>query len=295
MKNHRAFSRRAFAKGLGILSFSPWATGTAVAAQVGLGGFDSTAPVLTESLVLQATAALAGMPLFCGRYFSATSPSNTICSPSDVALLGRHQIPILPIARQTRRVGSENSDDGYSDAMKNVAEFLRVYRATSRGTQIVKRVAADQSAGKMRPIMFFLDCEGEPSISRLYYMGWVNGLLAAGKQYGILFSPAVYLPANDQKSADAIDQVMDTIPSACEGLWVAKYPFGAQHRSFGCRPYANLGQPEPYITISSRAPVLLHQYTECDDLLDLSRLINSIDPINFFDKLAATWVPVQRI
>lgn len=262
------------------------------------GGFDTSAMSgrvesqngsfgLDATDVLRASSVLAGTPLYCGRYFSGTSSERTLCETRDIGILRRFQIPMLLIARQTKTIGKSNKGDAVKHAGKNISEFLRIFNSTAYGKAILKQLKLQQQVLPHFSTRFFLDCEDEPGLSAEYYEGWVEGLSAASEAAGIRFSPAAYLPDGNSKTLETLNNAASRNPESCSGLWLARYDYHEGARALGCKPFgSNL---DVTTKVKSNIPILLHQYAECDDRIDISYLDRSAKPLPFFLTLVRTW------
>lgn len=245
---------------------------------------------LTYTDVLRASAALASTPLYCGRYFSGTDSESTLCQSHDLSVLERFEIPMLLIARQTTSVIKASSSLGSQHARMNVSEFLRIFQGAPHGPSIIKQLQEDQATSSAYALRFYLDVENDHPLNADYYSGWVEGLRDASIQSGIQFIPAVYASADDQHTLDVLDRAVDDDSKNCSGLWIAKSNFGQRARALGCRT-VSLGVAEP-IRLSTKVPIWLYQYAECDERIDISYLSDPHQDraISFFHSLVRTWV-----
>jgi hypothetical protein len=142
-------------------------------------GVDSLSPV-SEELVAAVAKALGTTPAFWGRYFTSKTTTGTgeFRHVAEDGVLSNHGIRVLPIARQTNRVGGTGTD-GQSDGQDNAEDLLATFGAAH---------LASMGGG----VRIFLDVEGSGSsrLSRAYYDGWAQGLAQASGGIGIL--PCVY-------------------------------------------------------------------------------------------------------
>ena len=245
---------------------------------------------LSSTDILRASSVLAGTPLYCGRYFSGTTQSQTLCQSDDIAVLERFEIPLLLIARQTTQVVKADAKLAYQQAHMNVSEFLRIFRSARHGATIISQLKDDQAKYPDRAVRFYLDVEPYHPLNAEYYSGWIEGLKDAGFKAGVDFIPAVYAPEGDQATLDVLNNAVQKNSGNCSGLWIARYDFGERARALGCRSMS-LEQTLP-ISTNTEIPVLLHQYAECDERIDISYLTDSSkdSAVAFFHTLVRTWV-----
>jgi hypothetical protein len=216
-------------------------------------GADSSVLVTTQidgkSLVDLATQFYGQHPVLWGRYF--TSPSTT----GDVEyrhlkedkILHDHNIRVLPIARQTRRVHG-TKDDGIADAKANVDDFLATF-------------GADYLATLGKDFYMFLDVEGSPSLSEAYYIGWAQTLRSySGAKTGqkVLVLPCVYATKSDTQTWSAVTAAVHAGHSGapCQGAWVAAWP------SSGCQPLPDWDPHRFMPSVAIPFKVLAWQYAD---------------------------------
>jgi hypothetical protein len=116
------------------------------------------------------------------------------------AILAKHKIRLLPIARQTRNVAGDEKA-GATDAKLNVAALAK-------------------ASGGKKDIYLFLDVEddtstGSPAVSPEYWKGWSKAVSAGG------FLPCLYVR---QGSADTFTALTKAKLDP-EALWIARWQF----------------------------------------------------------------------
>ncbi len=225
----------------------------------GIAGADCARPV-DQKVVDFAEAALGQVPAFWGRYFKG--PGNThpvqYQPRRESAVLNENGIRVLPIARQTLRVGmSRPAGDG--DGRQNV-------RA------IVEAFGADYLAELGAPLFVFLDVEESHSLGPQYWTGWSKAVVdEGGRETGgrVEFVPAIYGSRDAAVTWRALDQAVSA-GSTCGGAWIAAW------RSPPCAPPP--GWPVDNLApadLPPGVPVLAWQYGgNCENLIDC----NSANP-----------------
>jgi hypothetical protein len=219
-----------------------------------------TAFAVTENLITSATTALGQPPQFWGRYFTNRSTQGPVEYHHVVenAVLAAHGIRVLPVARQTNKVGRAE-EDGQSDGAAN-------------GEDLIATFGADYLAEQGGEFFVFLDVEGSGSshLSADYYTGWTRGL--AGVSDAVSFLPCVYGIPGDALTWTALARAMAG-GAACHGLWMA-------------HPLRKAAEPvawnERAVTpiVDPGAPVLLWQYMFAGDGVPVDRdMVNpALDP-----------------
>jgi hypothetical protein len=160
---------------------------------------------------------------FWGRYFKdAGNESPEQYQPEqEAALLNHENIRVLPVARQTNRVGGSKAhgqDDGETNASAIVAGF-----------------GAATLAAMPSGLLVFLDVEGppHPSLSAGYYTGWSTGLVNKARAAGVTLIPGVYgAQGDDHTWAQLVSAINGG--AQCAGIW------SARPQTMGChalRPY----------------------------------------------------------
>ena len=203
-------------------------------------GADSLSPV-NDLLIADAASTLGSAPNFWGRYFTSTSTKGTgeYRHRVENAILNQHQIRVLPVARQTNRVGMTHAD-GLRDGTANAEDLV----ATFGGDYLLSL------GGRFR---IFLDVEGN-GVSHLandYYLGWTEGLTQGSPDIEIM--PCVYGIPGDTKTWNALSQALAE-GSRCHGVWLS-HPFNAKAEPIAWSPL----MLAPYQDIPD-VPVLLWQY-----------------------------------
>ena len=206
-------------------------------------GVDSLSPV-SEELVAAVAKALGTTPAFWGRYFT----SKTTAGPGEFrhvaedGVLSNHGIRVLPIARQTNRVGGTGAD-GQRDGEDNAGDLLATFGAAHLASM----------GGAVR---IFLDVEGSgPSrLSRAYYDGWVQGLAQASGGIGIL--PCVYGIPSDAITCRPRPLSGNAVAggAACGGIWLS-HP----HQTVVEPAAWDVSMLSPFAGVPG-APVVLWQY-----------------------------------
>lgn len=172
-----------------------------------------------RDLATVAAAHLKETPAFWGRYFKRPGFSRDFSPIRESAILRRDGIRLLPIARQTTRVGG-TVENGLEDGDRNVDAFLNA-------------VGIDNLAAHHGELLMFLDVEGtgqdNPSLSLPYLIGWSNALSQrvaerSGERFTIL--PAVYARQKDDATWDAIAHAAD-LGHAPAGVWITRMRNGA--------------------------------------------------------------------
>jgi len=216
----------------------------------GLPGADSSVPVNNQidgqNLVALAADLYGTMPAFWGRYFTSAGTTGTVeyRHRRENRLLNANGVRLLPIARQTKRVGGTRAD-GSMDAQANAEDILATFPVdylTSLGGRFY----------------MFLDVEGAPSLSPSYYAGWAATIGThsrdiTGGQVELL--PCVYASWGDVKTWEALAAAA-TGGAACEGAWVARW------RVDGCSPLLDWDDAIVLPTVELPCEVLVWQYAD---------------------------------
>ena len=178
----------------------------------GLPGVDSEDPV--TSTLVQTAQAIFDVPIaFWGRYFTSVETTGTVeyRHAQENPVLAQAKIRLLPIARQTPRVGG-SSADGSADAAANAQDFI-----TTFGQALLSAQGGE--------FLMFLDVEGAPSLSADYYTGWAQTLVSQSRQLTdgqVTIQPCVYATHDDNVTWGNLVSATNTgIP--CYGGWVARY------------------------------------------------------------------------
>lgn len=193
-----------------------------------------------QQILEEATSSMGQTPAFWGRYFhSQTKQTAPEYGAPEAALLSTRHIRVLPVARQTNRVGLSQAD-GEKDGVLNAKDII-----AELGGEAYLR----ESCGRVR---VFLDVEGD-GLSRLsstYYHGWCEALdtVAPG-----LFLPCVYGIPGDSRTWAALRRAVDE-GCECGGVWLS-HPYAAKTEPVQWDPR----MLSPYKDIPG-VPVLLWQY-----------------------------------
>ncbi len=173
-------------------------------------GVDSLSPV-TADVIADATRALGTCPRFWGRYFTNAASIGTgeYQRFSENEVLRKSDIRVLPVARQTDRVGGNRSDgqkDGTANARDLVTNFGEDYLISQGGI-----------------FRLFLDVEGSglSHLSKDYYQGWVEGLAQGARDVTVM--PCVSGIPGDAQTWDALYRAVSE-GTECDGLWLS-YPY----------------------------------------------------------------------
>ncbi len=232
----------------------------------GLPGADSSAPVIPAGIAA-ATALFGRPPAFWGRYFTSPTTPGTVeyRGAAESPVLAAAGIRLLPVARQTRRVGGTRAQ-GAADGALNAADYVETF-------------GADRLAAQGGQFLVFLDVEGtpasgSPSLSAAYWAGWAEGLAAEGRARSagrVTLLPAAYAPVRDTATWQAISAAA-AAGSPCAGAWVARYRF----------PGCAMTDWDPAVVTPSVAlpcPVLAWQYQEgcCQGAIDCSQTNPGVD------------------
>jgi len=226
-------------------------------------GVDLAAPV-TEQLVAQVSAVLGQLPAFWGRYFTSIATTGNVEYRHRIEspVLRAHGIRVLPIARQTNRVGGTEAE-GESDGLAN-------------GRDIVATFGEDYLVAQGARFFIFLDVEGS-GLSRLssaYYQGWVKGLGRSSVNVELL--PCVYGIPGDSETWKVLDQAMKA-GTPCHGLWMSHPVVSAEPVEW------DSGKATPMGAVVD-APVLFWQYmfpraglgcdrNQCNPIIDAAQQI----------------------
>jgi hypothetical protein len=216
----------------------------------GKAGADSAVPVTSQiqgkNLIQCAEDVFGAAPVLWGRYFTSTSTSGDVeyRHLKENQILRQKNVRVLPIARQTKRVGGTQAQ-GSLDAEANVEDLIITFGRDYLSSQ----------GGKF---FMFLDVEGAPSLSAAYYMGWAQTLVshsAAITNNGVQLLPCVYATQLDDPTWQAVASCAEQ-GVQCGGAWVAHWV----HR--GCH---NLDDwQDAAVTPKTALPckVLLWQYAD---------------------------------
>lgn len=229
-------------------------------------GADSSSPV-TDALVNTAAEQFGQTPQFWGRYFTSPTASGSVeyHHASESPVLARHNIRVLPVARQTTHVGG-SQQQGASDAQLNVDDLL-----DSFGAQYL--------ASRGGEFFLFLDVEGtpqngSPSLSLDYYLGWAQTLVSYSQSQTnntVTILPCVYARQGDNETWNNLVSANEQ-GVTCNGAWVARYYYS------GCDMH---DWDDAVVLPSVKLPcdVLLWQYAEncCDGAIDCNQTNPNLD------------------
>jgi hypothetical protein len=178
----------------------------------GIPGVDSCTPVTSELIGL-ASGQFGAAPAFWGRYFTSPTTGGSVeyRHAAESGLLNAAGIRVLPVARQTGRVGGTTAE-GAQDAALNAADFLDTFGSATLAAQ-----------GGV--FLMFLDVEGQPSLSVDYYTGWAQGLASAGNAASggtVTLRPCLYATQGDVATWAVLRLAM-AAGTSCAGVWIARY------------------------------------------------------------------------
>jgi hypothetical protein len=192
----------------------------------GMPGADSSDMVTTEiggrNLVELATGLFGRAPVVWGRYFTSAATTGTVeyRHLRENQLLRANDIRVLPIARQTKRVNGSVAD-GSADATANVRDLILTF-------------GADYLASQGGQVLMFLDVEGTPSLSKSYYLGWAETLVAHSQSLSggaVTVLPCVYATHSDNATWRAVVAAV-AAGVGFNGAWVARW------RTAGCHNFS---------------------------------------------------------
>jgi hypothetical protein len=184
---------------------------------IGLAGLDSTSPA-GSTILSQATSTFGAAPSFWGRYFHAPGQidyagvvDSTNYSATESQFLNSNGIRVLPIARQTRAVGTDQAT-GRAHAALNVQALFEAF-------------APSYLYGADPDVLMFLDVEQGTPLSQGYYSGWSDELVKQGSARSsgtVNLHPAIYMGQANTASAAALNAAVSS-GSICAGVWIARY------------------------------------------------------------------------
>src|SRR5262245_34681607 len=217
---------------------------------VGKPGADSsvlvTSKIQGKTLIQLATELFEEQPIFWGRYFTSVSTTGTVeyRHLKENQILRDHNIRVLPIARQTKRVGGSQAL-GSVDAEQNVEDLILTF-------------GQDYLASQGGEFLMVLDVEGAPSLSVAYYTGWAQTVLAHSRDFthgAVTISPCVYAPRGDDATWQAVADAADR-GVACDGAWIARW------RARGCSKLLEFDNAIVLPRVELPCDVLLWQYAD---------------------------------
>jgi hypothetical protein len=234
----------------------------------GLPGVDSSVPVTSKvegrDLIHLAISQFNAVPAFWGRYFTSPQTKGSVeyRHALESAELNASGIPVLPIARQTLKVGG-TAVQGAADAEANAADLLASF-------------GADNLAAQSDTFFMFLDVEGAPSLAVDYYTAWAQALAQTSSDATggkVTIRPCIYAAQGDAGTWQALAQAMAN-GADCGGAWVAHYVGN------GCEAVPDWD--DNAVTPKSGAPctILAWQYAgDCaGGSLDFSQTNPALDP-----------------
>jgi hypothetical protein len=163
-------------------------------------------------------------------------------------------IRVLPIARQTNKVGGSRAE-GVADGLAN-------------GSDVIETFGEDYLEAQGAKFFVFLDVEGSgvSHLSSDYYTGWVAGLSQASQR--VTFLPGIYGLPDDEVTWQALSGALAN-GVACGGLWMARWLTKAPE-PVAWDTDSTSPNPDPGV------PVLLWQYMDSRDGANLDR--NLVNP-----------------
>jgi hypothetical protein len=219
----------------------------------GLPGADCARPV-NQNLIDFAESVLGQVPAFWGRYFKG--PSNTdpvqYQARRENSVLHGNDIRVLPIARQTLRVGLSRTA-GDEDGRRNVRAILEAF-------------GSDYLAGLGSRFFVFLDVEESHPLSADYWSGWSEALIEEGRgatNSSVEFIPAIYGSRDATTTWCELAKAISS-GSACGGAWIAAW------RSPPCAPPPDWADVDIVpVNLPEEVSALAWQYGgNCRNLID---------------------------
>jgi hypothetical protein len=238
----------------------------------GLPGADCARPV-DQKLVDFAEATLGQVPAFWGRYFKGPGNIGPVQyqAQREGAVLHEHGIRVLPIARQTLRVGLSRRA-GRGDGRQNVRAIMEAFGAD---------YLAELGVGPF----VFLDVEESHPLSAEYWTGWSGAIIDEGRRATagrVDFVPAIYGSRDAAVTWRALEKAVSA-GSSCGGVWIAAW------RSPPCAPPPDwpVDNVAP-ANLPTGVPVLAWQYGgNCENLIDC----NSANPFREEELLRGLILP----
>jgi hypothetical protein len=216
----------------------------------GRAGADSSSLVTSQiggkSLVDLAAETLGEAPVLWGRYFTSAATTGVVeyRQLKEGQFLRERNIRVLPIARQTKRVGG-TSAEGTADAKLNAEDVIMTF-----GADYLKSLGGN--------VLMFLDVESTPPLSLSYYRGWAQTLSEHSQSYSkgaVTILPCVYGVQSDNKTwqaiASASEQGVD-----CHGVWIARWKWR------GCQAVPEWSDAAVSPTVALPCKILLWQYSD---------------------------------
>jgi hypothetical protein len=205
-----------------------------------------TAYVVTDATIDVATRQLGAKPLFWGRYFKdrGNPDGAQYKGARENATLRAHNIPVLPIARQTNHVVG-SGQLGRTDGGKNVAALIEAF-----GEAYLRNLG--------KRVLVFLDVEPSHPVSADYYFGWASEIV--GYSTPPVFAPALYGNKNSPATWVGLSAAMRR-GAECHGLWIAHYTGCAAGKAWS---------EQDAVPAGIDCPVLAWQYAENCASVDLN-------------------------
>ncbi len=229
---------------------------------------DSSVPVTHQiegkTLIELASSLFGGTPVLWGRYFTSTSTTGDVeyRHLKENQILRDQNIPVLPIARQTKHVNG-SQPLGSADAAQNVEDVILTF-------------GQDYLASQGGQYLMVLDVEGAPSLSLSYYTGWAQTVISHSQDFtegAVTVLPCVYATQGDDTTWRAVANAGDR-GVACHGAWIARW------RIRGCGDLLEFDDAIVMPRVPLPCKVLLWQYAdEChgDDGFDCNETNPNID------------------
>ena len=186
-------------------------------------------------------------PLFWGRYFKRPGFADDYQPATEGPILRDNNIQLLPIARQTNRVGG-TATQGAQDAVDNVDAFVQ-----SLGVESLAKVGGE--------LLMFLDVEGtsaqNPNLSTDYWIGWSSALVnhsraVSGERFTVV--PGVYCRKDQSPTWQAIADA-DRLGFRCTGAWVFR-----MHTDACTKPLPNWEPAFNTPAVALPCPIMLWQF-----------------------------------
>jgi hypothetical protein len=212
-------------------------------------GIDSLVVSSSDALANATSADYLGQaPAFWGRYFYAPGQINSSghkdshYSAAENGFLRSNGIRLLPLARQTGRVGTDSAT-GSIDARHNVDAIFECFPPA-------------YLAGADPNVLVFLDVEPEVPLDPDYYAGWSSTITTYSSQASrgsVEFKPAIYASTRDDATWSGLARALAG-GSSCFGVYVARYFYGSPKPDRGWQP--SILTPTAGVT----PPILAWQY-----------------------------------
>ncbi len=199
-----------------------------------------------KSLVDLAAETLGETPVLWGRYFTSAASTGVVeyRHLKENQLLRERNIRVLPIARQTKRVGG-TSAQGAADATLNAEDLILTFGADY----------LESLGGKF---LMFLDVESTPPLSLSYYLGWARALSDHSLSYSrgaVTILPCVYGVQSDDTTWEAIASAAAQ-GVECHGVWIARWKWR------GCHAVPEWNDAAVMPSTALPCDVLLWQYSD---------------------------------